>query len=99
MRIVGVQPIPSEEEILTSWRDRGLECRICAGAPGEVDEDLVSTADTTILLLQGDLEMEVDEEFMRPQVGEEVTIPAGTMHALRIDELGPARFVIGESAR
>jgi mannose-6-phosphate isomerase-like protein (cupin superfamily) len=63
--------------------------------PGRVWSDFEHDRDELILLVDGELEIEVGADTVRPLVGEEVLVPAGARHTVRNAGSGVARWLYG----
>ncbi len=71
------------DEILRAWSKRGFHGGIWVDPPGQVWRDFVHREDELVMLLEGQLELEVDRREMHPSPGEEILIPAGALHTVR----------------
>lgn len=65
------------------WRSRGFSCGLWVDQPGQVWEDYVHETDELVMVLEGELELEMQGAPFRPQIGEEVFIPARVTHSVR----------------
>ncbi len=65
------------------WRTRGFSCSLWVDSPGQRWEDFTHSADELFMVLDGDVELELAGRVLRPPVGEEFLIPAGTKHSVR----------------
>ena len=71
------------DQISEGWLERGFSCDIWCDPPGQVWANFVHATDEVIILLEGEIELEYSSRCIRPAVGEEVFIPAGTSHTVR----------------
>ncbi len=74
---------PNRLEIEKNWRARGFSCDLWTDPPGRVWEDFVHGTDELLMVLKGDVEVEISGRKLKPKVGEEVFIPAGATHSVR----------------
>ena len=51
--------------------------------PGQVWADFVHKVDELVVLAEGEIEVEIEGKIQRPQIGEEVFIPANAVHTVR----------------
>ncbi|GMV99762.1 MAG: hypothetical protein AMXMBFR84_09010 [Candidatus Hydrogenedentota bacterium] len=71
------------QQIKRQWESRGFSCALWTDPPGQVWKDFIHETDELVLLVEGQIEVEMNGEAHRPAVGEEVYIPAGTLHTVR----------------
>ena len=77
------------------WRSRGFSCDIWTDPPGQVWEDYTHAVDELVMILEGDVEFEISGRVMRPEVGEEILIPAGVLHSVRNKGNATSRWLYG----
>ncbi|MCI0526849.1 MAG: cupin domain-containing protein [Nitrospira sp.] len=65
------------------WHTRGFSCDLWVDPPGQVWEDYIHSTDELLMILEGELEMEMQGKTFRPKIGEEVFISAKTLHTVR----------------
>ena len=65
------------------WNSRGYSFGVFRDPPGQVWADFVHRTDELVVLAEGEIEVEIEGESQRPQIGEEVSIPANTVHTVR----------------
>ena len=75
--------MPDKTEIDKDWHARGYSCDVWVDPPGQVWEDYVHSVDELVLILEGELELEMQGKTFRPEIGEEVFIPAKVVHSVR----------------
>nr|WP_255771410.1 cupin domain-containing protein [Microbulbifer guangxiensis] len=51
--------------------------------PGQCWEGFVHDVDELLVPAEGVLEIEIDGDIMRPEIGQELLIPAGAVHSVR----------------
>lgn len=72
-----------QSTIANSWQARGFNCGLWVDPPGQVWENYVHSVDELVMVLDGELELEMQGRMFRPHVGEEVLIPAEVSHTVR----------------
>jgi quercetin dioxygenase-like cupin family protein len=77
------------DAVASAWRKRGFSCGLWVDPPDQVWADFVHDADELVMVVEGDVELEIEGEKHRPPPGEEVLIPAGASHTVR--NLGKTR--------
>ena len=82
-------------EIAADWAARGFSCDVWTDPPGRRWEDFRHAEDELVVVLDGEVEFEVGGRVHRPQVGEELLIPAGTIHSARNVGTSAARWLYG----
>jgi mannose-6-phosphate isomerase-like protein (cupin superfamily) len=70
------------KQVESGWRTRGFSCGLWVDPPGQVWEDYVHATDELLMIVEGDLELEMHGRRFRPQKGEEVLIPARACHSV-----------------
>ncbi len=70
-------------QVERDWRSRGFSCGLWVDPPGQVWEDYVHATDEVVIVLEGELELELQGKTFRPHIGEEVFIPAHVPHSVR----------------
>ncbi len=95
MNRVKVDPNQVEEH----WRERGFSCDLCADAPGVGRENLIHDTQELVMLLEGEIELEIMGKKRRPAIGEEVRILALNMHSVRNVGETTARWLYGYKIR
>lgn len=79
----------------SEWRARGFSCGLWVDPPGQVWEDYVHSTDELLMVLEGELELEMQGRTFRPKNGEEVFIPARAAHSVRNVGGTTARWLYG----
>jgi mannose-6-phosphate isomerase-like protein (cupin superfamily) len=77
------------------WAVRGFSCDVWVDPPGRCWEDFTHATDELVVVLEGTMEFEVEGRVVRPEVGEELLIPAGTRHSARNVGSTTARWLYG----
>jgi quercetin dioxygenase-like cupin family protein len=78
-----------------NWRSRGFSCDVWTDAPGQTWEGYRHSVDELVMILEGDVEFEIDGRVLRPSVGEELFIPAGSVHSVRNQGKTTSRWLYG----
>ena len=84
-----------QQQIEQDWQARGFSCGLWVDAPGQEWVDFVHEVDELVVLVAGEIELEVQGKTVRPAVGEEVFIPAHTSHTVRNVGGTTARWLYG----
>lgn len=71
------------KQVEKDWQARGFSCALWTDPPGQVWEDYVHDTDELLMVLEGELEMEIQGRTFHPKIGEEVFIPARALHTVR----------------
>ena len=71
------------DQIKQDWNSRGYSFGVFKDPPGRVWADFVHKVDELVVLAEGELEVEIEGKEQRPQIGEEVFIPANAVHTVR----------------
>ena len=71
------------QTVSINWADRGFSCDEWVDAPGRSWESYVHATDELVMVVEGDVEFEIDGNVIRPAIGEELFIPAGSVHSVR----------------
>lgn len=96
-----MQQTPFERaRIQRDWQARGYSCGLWIDPPGQVWHDFVHDDDEVVLLVEGELQIEMQGRVLRLRPGDEVVIPARTRHTVRNIGSSSARWLYGyRSAR
>jgi uncharacterized cupin superfamily protein len=86
---------PDRLKVAADWRARGFSCDLWVDPPGQVWADFVHAADELVMLIEGEIEVEMLGRVLRPQPGEEVLIPAGVAHTVRNVGRRQSRWLYG----
>ena len=73
----------NSDHIKRDWHSRGYSFGVFRDPPGQVWADFVHQTDELVVLAEGEIEVEIEGESQRPQIGEEVFIPANAVHTVR----------------
>jgi quercetin dioxygenase-like cupin family protein len=83
------------ETVQKDWADRQFSCGLWTDPPGAVWEDYCHDTDELVLLLEGEVELEMKGQKTRLQKGREVLIPAQTFHSVRNLGSGTSYWLYG----
>ena len=72
-----------QEKIRENWESRGYSFGVFKDPPGQVWADFVHRTDELVVLAVGDIEIEIEGKSQQPQIGEEIFIPANSIHTVR----------------
>ena len=72
-----------QDKIRDNWESRGYSFGVFKDSPGKVWADFVHRTDELVILAEGNIEIEIEGKSQKPQVGEEVFIPANVIHTVR----------------
>ena len=72
-----------QNHIEKDWNSRGYSFGVFRDPSGQVWADFVHRTDELVVLAEGELEVEIEGKEQRPQIGEEVFIPANAVHTVR----------------
>jgi len=70
------------KEIRADWGKRGFTCDIWVDRPGQVWPDFIHKIDELVMLIKGEMELSFLGKTLRPEIGEEILIPAGARHTV-----------------
>ena len=83
------------EELTKTWNSRGFRCEERIDAPGKADPLHAFDHDELLVVLEGDIEVDIAGKTLCPTAGESVVIPAGAEHEVRNVGSQPARCLHG----
>ena len=81
--------------IAEAWGRQGYDCQLWVDEPGQEWHDFVHATDELVVLIEGDLEVEVAGQRARLKPGDEVLIPAGARHSVFNRGTSTARWLFG----
>ena len=71
------------DQIKQDWNSSGYSFRVFRDPPGQVWADFVHRTDELVVLAEGEIVIEIEGMAQRPQIGQEVFIPANAVHTVR----------------
>src|SRR6516165_9225583 len=87
--------IIDRQQVAADWARRGFSCDLWTDPPGRRWEDFTHATDELVLVLEGEMEFEIAGQHCHPAIGEELLIPAGTIHSARNIGATTARWLYG----
>ena len=72
-----------QDKLKQNWESRGYSFGIFKDPPGQIWADFVHKTDELIVLAVGEIKIEIEGKSQRPQIGEEVFVPANATHKVR----------------
>jgi quercetin dioxygenase-like cupin family protein len=85
------------QQILQDWGHRGFVGGFWIDPPGRAWERCRHDADQLLMLLDGNIELDIEGLVVCPSHGEEVLIPAGAVHSVRNVGGTDARWLYAQS--
>ena len=73
----------NQEKIRENWESRGYSFGVFKDSPGKVWANYVHRTDELVVLAGGDIEIEIEGKSQQPRIGEEIFIPANSIHTVR----------------
>ncbi len=73
----------TSDRIENAWKERGFSFGIWTDPPGQTWENYVHETDELLLLVEGEIEVEMQGKKIHPKPGEEIFIPAKVVHCVR----------------
>ena len=70
-------------QLKQNWNSRGYTFGIFKDPPGQIWANFVHKTIEPVVLAEGEIEIEIECKSQRPQIGEEVFIPANALHTVR----------------
>lgn len=88
--------VPTDREAVeAAWGARGFSCSLWIDPPEQVRKDFEHDVDELVLLVTGVAQIELGDQVVRLEAGDELMIPAGVRHTIRNCGSGPARWLHG----
>ena len=73
----------NQEQIRKNWESRGYSFGVFKDPPDQGWADFVHRTDELVVLADGEIEIEIEGKSQQPHIGDEVFIPANTVHTVR----------------
>ncbi len=70
-------------KVKNDWETKGFSCGIWTDPPGQIWSDYVHDTDELVMLLEGEIELFFSGQTFRPQIGDEILIPARERHTVK----------------
>ena len=83
-------------DVEKDWHARGYTCGLWIDHAGRTWRDDQHDTDQLFMALSGELELEMEGSQLRPDIGEEVRIPARVAHTIRNVGGRTARWLYGQ---
>jgi len=83
MKNTSISPIVDRKKVEQDWESRGFRAGLWVDPPGQVWKDYVHSVDELVMPVEGELEIEMNGKRYRIRPGEELLIPAHTLHTVR----------------
>jgi len=71
----------NREKVAKEWLKRGFTCDLWIDPPGQRWVNFVHEVDEVVMVVEGDMEFEFEGNVHHPKVGDELLIPARTVHS------------------
>jgi len=85
----------NQDQVTKDWKDRGFSCSLWKDPPGKVWEGYVHESDELLMVMEGEVELEIDGKKITPPVGKEAFIPAHAVHSVRNVGKTTSRWLYG----
>ncbi len=72
-----------KDKVLADWARRGFRGGVWIDPPGRVWADFTHDTDELFMVIDGEVELEMQGNTVRPAPGEEILIPKGALHTVR----------------
>lgn len=83
------------DRVGSEWAARGFSCDLWTDPPGQRWEDFAHDTDELVMLVEGTIELQIDGRAFQPSIGDEVLVPARTLHSVRNLGTTTARWLYG----
>ena len=78
-------PTPvKQDEVASNWKSRGYGCHTFSDPPDRVWNDFVHQTNELVTVVDGQLELTVGNQTVFVHPGDEIFIPRGVTHSVRI---------------
>ncbi|MCA9771013.1 MAG: cupin domain-containing protein [Myxococcales bacterium] len=83
------------EQVERDWKARGFSRGLFTDPPGRCWEDYVHSVDELLMVLEGEVEIEISGVARIARPGEEIFIPARALHSVRNRGRTTSRWLYG----
>lgn len=83
------------ETVAAEWKERGFSCDLFVDPPGRTWAGFIHPINEVVCVVEGRLELTVGETTVIAEPGDEVFIPAGTVHSVRNRHDDTCRWFFG----
>ncbi len=73
----------NDSTVKSDWENRGFTCGVWTDPPGQIWLDYIHETDELVMLKEGEIELSFSGKTFRPNIGEEILIPAREPHTVR----------------
>lgn len=89
-------PVPVVHgEVARDWAKRRFSCDLFIDPPGRQWSNFVHACNELVTVIEGELELEMDEQAFVLHLGDEALIPRETNHSVRNTYRGTTRWLYG----
>lgn len=85
----------NEAKIKEAWQARELSVDIWIDSPGQIWADFRHDVDELFILLEDEITLEMHGQIMHPTLGQEILIPANTLHTVKNIGSTKSRWLYG----
>jgi mannose-6-phosphate isomerase-like protein (cupin superfamily) len=75
--------VVNETQVDSNWYSRGFTCDKRSDPPGQTWSDYIHDSDELIMVVEGDLDVEMKGETHHLEPGDELLVPASVPHTIR----------------
>ncbi len=72
-----------KDKVLADWASRGFHGGVWIDPPDQVWAGFTHDTDELFMVIDGEVELEMQSNTVRPAPGEEILIPKGVLHSVR----------------
>ncbi len=83
------------QQIKQNWQNRGFSFGIWQDPPGQVWEDYVHDTDELFMLVEGEVTLTIDGKKIEAAIGEEIFIPAHSLHTVSTSHKAGSQWYYG----
>ncbi len=82
LQIRSRKPLPDRKQLAEEWAVRGYSCGLWIDPPGREWVDFVHSTDELVLVAEGRLRLEIEDEVVELGPGDEALIPGRANHSV-----------------
>ncbi len=90
-----ISAVMNRIQVEKDWKTRGFSCGLWVDPPGQTWENYSHETEELLMLVEGELELEMQGKVLYPRVGEEILIPAKALHSVRNVGRTTSRWLYG----
>ena len=87
------------QKVEKGWKSRGFEGGLWIDPPGQVWKDYIHGVDELVMLVQGEVEIDMEGATHTLEIGKELLIPADTYHTVRTSGRGGSQWLYSYKKR